>query len=189
MATDEEKEEAQSGEDKSPDSSESDSTELARSGENAGLDAEQDEVTFDGGVPAQLGTAKYVQAAFFGAGVLGAFLTGKILAAVWNALADWPAAVRAVPSLLSYAEDERSSFTMPIGALVGIVGVVYAVRKSHVRQWADEVATELYKVHWPDREVVTNGTIVVLVASVFATIYIGLLDRLWSFVTALIYGA
>lgn len=153
-----------------------------------GADVDSEEVEFDGGVPAQLGTEKYVHAAFFAAGVLIAFLVGKILAAVWNSLAEWPAAIRALPVLLRYAEDERPTFTMMIGALVAIAAVVYAVRKQEVRQWADEVATELYKVHWPDREVVTNGTVVVLVAGVFATVYVGLLDRVWNFITNLVYG-
>lgn len=154
---------------------------------------EATEVSFEGGgdgnAPAQLGIARYVHAAFFGAGILVAYITGKILAAIWNGLSEWPAAVRSLPQLVAYAEDERPSFTMPIGALVGILVVVYCVRRADVRRWADEVATELYKVHWPEREIVTNGTIVVLVAGLFATVYIGLLDRVWAFVTNLVYGA
>jgi preprotein translocase subunit SecE len=97
--------------------------------------------------------------------------------------------VRAVPQLVTYAEDERPSFTMPVGALIGIATIVYCVRRADVRRWADEVATELYKVHWPEREIVQNGTIVVLVAGLFATVYIGLLDRVWAFLTNLVYGA
>jgi len=147
------------------------------------------DVAFEGGAPAQLGTVRYVHAAFFAGGALLAFLIGRILAVVWNSLAEWPAAVRAVPQLLRYAEDERFSVTIIVGVVVALALVFYLYRKPHVRQWADEVATELYKVHWPDREVVTNGTIVVLVASVFATVYIGLLDRVWGFITNLVYGA
>jgi preprotein translocase subunit SecE len=147
-----------------------------------------EEVAFDGGAPAQLGTEKYVHAAFFAAGVLIAFLSGKILASIWNMLAEWPAAVRAVPAILRYAEDERPSYTMLVGGVIGIITVILAFRKPSIRRWADEVASELYKVHWPEREIVTNGTVVVLVAGVFATLYIGLLDRLWNFVTNLVYG-
>jgi hypothetical protein len=36
---------------------------------------------------------------------------------------------------------------------------------------------------------VQNGTVVVIIASIFATIYVGLLDRLWHFITIQIYGA
>jgi preprotein translocase subunit SecE len=62
-------------------------------------------------------------------------------------------------------------------------------RKESVRGWADDVALELSKVSWPTRETVTNGTIVVLVASAVATVYVALLDRFWGFVTSLVYGA
>jgi preprotein translocase subunit SecE len=146
-----------------------------------------EQVEFEGAV--QIATDRYVTAAFFAAAVLLAFLIGKILAGIWNSLAEWPAAVRAVPQLVAYAEDERPGLTIFVGAFIGIVGVIWVNRRADIRQWADEVATELYKVHWPDREVVTNGTIVVIVASVFATVYVGILDRIWGFITNLVYGA
>lgn len=139
--------------------------------------------------PAQLGATKYVHAAFIAAGVLLAFILGKMLAAAWNHLAEWPPAIRAVPQLLRYAEDERPSITMPLGAVIALAVIVHILRKESIRHWADEVANELSKVVWPTKETVWNGTIVVLVASVIATIYVGLLDRLWSFVTTLVYGA
>jgi preprotein translocase subunit SecE len=158
--------------------------------EPAATDAEQelDDVEFEGGAAANLGTAKYVQAAFFAGGVLIAYLSGQILATIWNSLAEWPPAVRQFPQLLHYAEDERPGFTMVAGALIGILTVLRLARKPEVRTWADSVASELYKVHWPEREVVTNGTIVVLVAGAFATVYVGLLDRVWAFITNLVYG-
>lgn len=144
--------------------------------------------TEDDGVPAILGATKYVHAAFFAAGILVAFLSGKILGMVWNRLAEWPAAVRAVPTLLRYGEDERPTFTMALGALIAVGTIIYAYRKPEVKQWADDVAIELSKVTWPDKELVTNGTVVVCIASVVATAYIALLDRFWGFVTTLVYG-
>lgn len=158
----------------------------AQSVEGTGAQADE-QVEFEGAP--QISTDRYVTAAFFAAAVLVAFLIGKIVAGIWNSLAEWPAAVRAVPQLVAYSEDERPGLTIFVGALVGIIGVIWAHRRADIRQWADEVATELYKVHWPDREVVTNGTIVVIVASVFATVYVGLLDRIWGFITNLVYGA
>jgi preprotein translocase subunit SecE len=148
-----------------------------------------DTITFEGVAPATIGVERYVHAAFFAGGVFTAYLIGKILAGIWNQLAVWPAAVRAVPGLLSYAEDQRPEFTMVIGAIIAAVGTLSLYRKPGVRQWADEVAAELYKVHWPDRELVTNGTVVVIAASLFATVYIGILDRIWAFITNLVYGA
>jgi len=171
---------------------ESDEKHPAEERDEAALAASQaadgDEVE-DGVAPAELGTDRYVFAAFFAAGITLAFLTGKILASVWNSLAEWPAAVRQVPQLLRYAEDERPTFTMAVGVVVAVFVVARTVRKPSVRAWADGVASELAKVHWPKRETVTSGTVVVLAAGLFATLYIGLLDRLWGFVTMLVYGA
>ena len=147
-----------------------------------------DEAEADDGTPANLGATKYVHAAFFAFGILVAYLSGKILGSIWNTLAEWPAAVRQVPQLLSYSEDERPTFTMAAGALIGVITVIQSYRKESIRTWASEVALELSKVTWPNKETVTNGTIVVCVASVVATIYIALLDKFWGFVTQLVYG-
>ncbi|HEX4338766.1 MAG TPA: preprotein translocase subunit SecE [Polyangiaceae bacterium] len=139
--------------------------------------------------PTNLGATKYVHAAFFVVGIATAFISGRILAGIWNALAAWAPAVHAVPQLLLYGEDERPEFTIVVGIFIGIAVVVQMFRRPGVRTWCDDVATELSKVVWPSRETVTNGTIVVVVASALATIYVGLLDRLWAFVTQKIYGA
>jgi preprotein translocase subunit SecE len=136
-----------------------------------------------------LGTDKYVFAAFFGAGITLAFLLGKMLAAAWSHLAELPWAVRAAPWLLRYAEDERPTYTTVVGAIASVLAVIYCLRNEGIRHWADAVAVELSKVTWPKKETVTNGTIVVIVAGIFATVYVGLLDRLWGFVTMLVYGA
>ena len=139
--------------------------------------------------PTNLGATKYVHAAFFVVGIATAFIAGRVLAGIWNALAAWPPAVHAVPQLLLYGEDERPSFTIVVGIVIGILVVVQMFRKPSLRTWSDDVALELSKVVWPSRETVTNGAIVVVVASTLATIYVGLLDRLWAFVTQKIYGA
>jgi preprotein translocase subunit SecE len=139
--------------------------------------------------PAQLGAARYVMAAFFAAGVFVAYLSGKMLASLWNWLAEMPQVTEAVPFLLQRSEDERLTITMVLGAMIGILGGAIVYKKEGVRSWADEVASELSKVTWPDKETVQNGTVVVIIASIFATIYVGLLDRLWHFITIQIYGA
>ena len=143
----------------------------------------------EAGAVESLGADKYVFAAFFGAGIGLAFLLGKLLESLWSVLVQWPAAVKAVPQLLRYAEDERPTYTMLVGAVVAIIVVVACLRNDGLRRWADDVALELSKVTWPKKEIVTNGTIVVIAAGLFATVYIGLLDRLWGFVTTLVYGA
>jgi preprotein translocase subunit SecE len=140
-------------------------------------------------VAATLGSERYVHAAFFAAGILGAYIASKTLVLIWNSLAGWAPAVRAVPQLISYTEEERDSYALIAGAVIGVLAVIQSYRKEHIRGWANEVAAELSKVTWPNREAVLNGTVVVVIASAIATIYVTVLDRIWSFLTTLVYGA
>lgn len=140
-------------------------------------------------VPAQLGSTRYVHVAFFSAGILVAYISSKILGLAWSSLADWPAATRQVPLLLRFAEDERGSYALAAGALIGVITVIQTYRNEKIRRWADEVASELSKVTWPTRDTVTNGTVVVIVASMIATVYVALLDWLWRLLSTSVYGA
>lgn len=79
-------------------------------------------------------------------------------------------------------------YSIVVGGIVALAFVYRTWRKPDVRTWADEVAAELQKVVWPSRKDVTNSTIIVIVASTVATIYLALLDRLWAFVTNIVYG-
>jgi preprotein translocase SecE subunit len=154
--------------------------------EAAGLrDKQEEEAPFAG----HIGVQRYVHASFFAAGIFSAYLCGKLLLSAWNSLADWPEAVRAMPFLLQYAEQDRATFTLVIGAVLGLVMILRYYRRPAVRSWATDVAGELARVTWPDQDTVTNGTIVVLVAGAAATIYISILDRLWGYLTNLVYGA
>jgi preprotein translocase subunit SecE len=135
-----------------------------------------------------IGVQRYVHASFFAGGILAAYLCGKVLLSAWNALADWPEAVRTLPKLIEYTEDERATMTLVIGAVVGVLLVLRYYRRPAVRSWATDVASELSRVTWPNKDTVTNGTIVVLIAGAAATLYIALLDRLWGYLTNLIYG-
>jgi preprotein translocase subunit SecE len=136
-----------------------------------------------------LGAQRYVHAAFLAAALVAAFVTHKVLGLAWGALAEWQAASNAIPQLLSFSEEQRETTTLIVGALAGALIVIQTYRREGIRRWADEVATELSKVTWPAREVVFNGTLVVVIASVIATVYVAVLDRFWSFLTNLVYGA
>jgi preprotein translocase subunit SecE len=137
---------------------------------------------------AVLGAQRYVHAAFLAIGILIAFLGGKLITLAWNNLGDWSEAVRVVPQLIAYSEEQRESLSLTAGAVLGVLVTYRLYRKERVRRFADEVASELIKVTWPNREAVVNGTIVVMVASAMATVYVALLDRFWSFLTTLVYG-
>ena len=136
-----------------------------------------------------IGSERYVHAAFFVAGILAAYVASKTLALAWSELSAWPAAVRAVPQLVSHTEEQRDGYALMAGAAIGTLTVIQSYRKENVRIWANEVAAELSKVTWPTREAVLNGTVVVVVASTLATVYVTILDRIWSFLTTLVYGA
>lgn len=136
-----------------------------------------------------VGVERYVHASFFAGGILCAYLMGKILLALWNSLAEWPVAVRSLPFLIEYTEEDRAGYTLFIGAVVGLLLILRYYRRPSVKNWATSVAAELARVTWPGKDTVTNGTIVVLVAGAIATVYIALLDRLWGYLTNLVYGA
>lgn len=161
-------------------------TSLVRAGADASL-SEEAPAEEDAPEAGHIGVRRYVHAAFFLAGILTAYLSGKVLLSAWNGLADWPAAVRQVPVLIEYGEEERASYTLVIGAVVGVLLVLRYYRRPAVRSWATDVASELAKVTWPEKETVTNGTVVVLVAGALATLFIALVDRLWGYLTNLIY--
>jgi preprotein translocase subunit SecE len=157
--------------------------------EASAIDTEGESLDEGEHAAASFGSERYVHAAFFLAGILAAFIASKSLVLGWNTLAGWPAAVRAVPQLVSFSEEQRDSYALVAGAVVGTLSIVQSYRKESVRTWANEVAAELSKVTWPTREDVLNGTLVVVVASALATVYVTLLDRIWSFLTTLVYGA
>jgi len=169
---------AESDEDGSVDGAESGAGETAE-------DATAEDATAAG----ELGAVRYVHAAFFAAGLVSAYVGGKLLLVAWNLAADWPEAVRAVPMLIQYGEDERASFALVVGAVLGLALVFWYYRKESVRNWAGEVASELSRVTWPNKETVSNGTMVVLVATLVATVYVAILDRFWGYLTNLVYGA
>jgi len=139
--------------------------------------------------PAQLGAGRFVHAAFFALATLSGYLSARLCTSVWNWLAEWPFAVQHLPQLLRLSEDERGSVGSVVGVAIGVATLIYIYKKPAIRAWSEEVAGELTKVTWPDRETVTNGTVIVIVASLVATVYVTVLDRLWGFATRLIYGS
>jgi preprotein translocase subunit SecE len=136
-----------------------------------------------------MGSRRYVHAAFLALGILFAYVGGKFVELAWNNLADWPEAVHRLPALVAYPEETRESISLVVGAVLGAAIMLRMYSKASVRGFADEVAAELTKVTWPNREAVLNGTVVVIVASAIATVYVAVLDRFWSFLTTLVYGA
>jgi preprotein translocase subunit SecE len=128
-------------------------------------------------VPVQLGYQRYVYAAYMAGALLAAFLIAKIGHTAWYRLGQWK------PEL----GEPKDELLYPVAAVLGILVALYYWRKAEARQYANEVAEELSKVTWPSRKEVTNSTTVVVLTTLFATVFFALMDRFWSFITDKIY--
>jgi preprotein translocase subunit SecE len=149
-----------------------------------GEDLEEDEPA-----AAQLGADRYVLAAFFALGMMGAYVLGRLIHGLWSSVANKDWFSQTLPRLASVNDDDKGTIGIVIGGVVAIIAVLRTYKRPDIREWSDEVAAELTKVKWPNKKDVTNSTIVVIAASTVATVYLFLLDRLWAFVTNLVYGS
>jgi preprotein translocase subunit SecE len=142
----------------------------------------------EGMAAAQLGSDRYVLAGFFAAGMLGAYVLGRALQSAWISAAskDWFS--QNLPRLTAVSDDDKGMYSILLGGLISAVLTYRTYKRPDIRTWSDEVAAELGKVVWPSRKEVTSSTFIVIVASAAATIYLALLDRLWAFVTNIVYG-
>jgi preprotein translocase subunit SecE len=137
---------------------------------------------------AQLGTDRYVLAGFFASGILAAYVLGRTLQALWVSFSNRDWFNHAVPFLAARTEDEKTSYSFVVAGVAALILIVRVYKRPDVRAWADDVAGELAKVQWPTKKEVYNSTFIVIVASAAATLYLALLDRLWAFVTNIVYG-
>jgi preprotein translocase subunit SecE len=153
------------------------------------LQQEQESAGAEGNVASSLGAARYVMAGFFAAAIAVAYVIGRAITTGWNKIAESQWGIDKTPWLSRVTEDHRDTWGHLLGGLVAIAALVYVYRRQDIRTWVNEAAGEMAKVTWPSKKEVTNGTIVVVVASLVATIYLALLDRFWGFVTNLVYGA
>jgi preprotein translocase SecE subunit len=139
-----------------------------------------DEAQNEGDVgPVQLGYKRFVYAAYFAGAIAVAFFIAKAGDAAWTRLGLWKPAFG----------EPQDVYVMPAAAFVGGLTAYYFWRDNRTRELAEEVAQELAKVTWPSKEQVTNGTAVVVVTTLFATLFFALMDRFWGFVTNLVYGS
>ncbi len=128
--------------------------------------------------PQQLGTQRFVYAAYFAAAIGIAFVMSKTLDYAWFRLQTYKPAIG----------EPREEVVMPVSALIGGGTAVYYWFRTRARELAEEVATEMSKVTWPSRTEVTNGTVVVIITTIVSTVFFALMDRFWGFVSNLVYG-
>jgi preprotein translocase subunit SecE len=143
-------------------------------------DSAQDlEEADEGSAPAQLGAKRYVYAGYFAAAIGIAFLSSKFIELVWTRLQMWKP---------QYVGEPHGEMIMPIAGAIGVGVAWYYWREQRTRELAEEVASELSKVTWPSKDEVMSSTAVVIVTTIFSTIFFALMDRFWSFLTNLVYG-
>lgn len=137
----------------------------------------------------QLGIQKYVLAAYFAAGMLGAYIFGRFLHTLWGYLAirDWFS--QALPDLAAIPEDTKLTYATVFSGVVALFTVIRCYRSDRIRGWVNDVAGELAKVKWPSKKETTNSTITVIATAAVAMTYLALLDRLWGFMSDLVYGS
>lgn len=126
-----------------------------------------------------LGTERFVYAAYLAAAVAVSFIFSKLGHAAWLKLAAWK------PEQVGEPRDEI------VYAISGLLGVGLAVRywrRKDARQYATEVAEELSKVTWPTKKEVQNSTFIVVLTTLFATVFFALMDQFWRFITDKVYG-
>ncbi|MDP3276987.1 MAG: preprotein translocase subunit SecE [Deltaproteobacteria bacterium] len=110
----------------------------------------------------QLGVQKYLYTGYFVGAVVVAFLVKSTVDRFWE------------------GHDTASTL---IGAVGGVVALVWAWKNVRLRTLAKECIDELAAVTWPTRQETQTATAVVLIASVISAGMIFGLDRFWNWLT------
>ena len=151
---------------------EAESGATARSDESA-ADHEED----DGPAAGVMGTRgfgieRYIQGAFAVLALVIFWVLQQTVMLVWNLFTE-----------------PNATIATGIAAGAAIVATIGLYRHERFSKLAREIAVELSKVTWPSREELQVSTVVVIVTSVVAAIYMGVLDAFWSALTDLLYTA
>lgn len=134
--------------------------------------------------PAQLGHRRFVYAAYLAAGIALAFVVTKMLDFAWYKAGMWKPEYFATLGV-----EPKDELVVPIASAIAIAVAIRYWRDLKVRTMAEEVAEELTKVTWPTRDEVINSTSVVIVTTIFATVFFALMDQFWLWVTKHVYGS
>jgi preprotein translocase subunit SecE len=95
--------------------------------------------------------------------------------------------VRVPPGLLSIKSKESSQSVARPGRLFFPV-FLREEKLNKIVSFITEARDELKKVHWPTRKELIDSTKVVIIASVFLVLFIGLVDYILSKILNLILG-
>lgn len=75
-----------------------------------------------------------------------------------------------------------------LSVLLAVGGTALAFRNERLVELSGEVAAELRKVTWPTREETFAATIVVVVTVILSSLFLFVVDQMWSGAARLIYG-
>lgn len=126
---------------------------------------------------ATLGIERWVQFAFLALGVLSFWLFEKVVHSGWMLLAE------SFPRL----PEPDSNYVLPIALVIAAIIGLGGYRHSRVHDYSQEVAGEMTRVTWPDRQETVKQTGVVLAVSIVAALVLGLFDLIWANLTDVIY--
>jgi preprotein translocase subunit SecE len=73
-------------------------------------------------------------------------------------------------------------------AVLATFTAITLYRNDRMYGLANEVATELKKVTWPNAKEVRSATIIVIIMSILSALILGFFDFVWSHLTELVYG-
>jgi len=119
-----------------------------------------------------LGIERYIQGAYAVLALLLFWIFQQSVVLLWNLFAE--------PNVF---------IATALGALAAVGTALFLYRHERFHQLTREIAIELSKVTWPSREETRVSTVVVIVTSVVAALYLGVFDALWSALTDLLYTA
>jgi len=88
----------------------------------------------------------------------------------------------------SYFGKPKAFITIPLSFLVASVAVYMAWRSEEIFTLASECVTELMKVSWPTRKETMAATLVVIVTVFIASVFLGIYDGMWAYLSRQLYG-
>ena len=117
-----------------------------------------------------LGLTRWVGVAYMVFALFVLWLLDKVITIVWSI----------------FAEPNPTLVTVASLAIAGVSALVL-FKNEKVNAVVYEVVGELSRVTWPSRDETTTSTIVVIIASIIASLIVGGFDAAWSAITDLIY--
>lgn len=121
--------------------------------------------------------SRYVNLFYATCFIIAVVIYGKVVESVWG-VSD---------ALVDYAiVGNTITLTSVIAVVAAFLTVGWTFKKDEYRTYVAEVVVELYKVTWPNFIETRRSTFVVILFTVFVSLYLFFFDQVWKYVTDLI---